>query len=184
LAVVTELLDTITDLPDLGDNDTKRTRARRGVGIGVSVITSGLAVAGQHLGWYQDTPPPIEAMLDSTAHLGVGYIGALATVWAADHLRHKPPTPVSAIIGTTAANFSVEAMQDGIFNALNIPGSGEVVNNFLDISQRAETAKDYGFALLGLGVYGLSEWLAKRAKDKGIILPTKHDRIARGWSHR
>jgi hypothetical protein len=180
---VTELPDTITDIPDLEDEDKKRTRTRRAIVIGASVTTSALAVAGQHLGWYQDTPPPVETVLDSTAHLGVGALGALATTWAADHLRHKPPTAVSAILGATVANFSVEAMQDKIFNALNIPGSGEAVNNFLDASQRAETAKDYGFALLGVGVYGLIEWLAKRSKNKS----NPHfnpDRAARGWSRR
>lgn len=152
-------------------DDEKKTLRRRLLATGAFVGLSAAAVVGQHSGWNETmahmmTTDPnvasgIESVANSMAHPGIGYISALLSVWAADHLRHKPPAAMSAVVGGTVGNFGVETLQDMAFSAGSaVTSSVEANSHFWEAAQAVETPKDYAFALGGVATYLISEKIA------------------------
>lgn len=152
-------------------DEEKQTLRRRLIATGAFLGLSTAAVIGQHTGFNENmahmmSSDPniadgIESVANSMAHPGIGYISAMLTVWAADHLRHKPPVAMSAVVGGTIGNFGVETLQDMAFSAGSaISSSAEANSHFWEAAQAVETPKDYAFALGGVATYLISEKVA------------------------
>ena len=165
---MTKNADIIADDPDLEDKK-KNLLKRVGIGVGLGV-TAGLALAGQRTGFNHDALPMfplVEQGLNSMAHPAVGYLGALASVLAADHFVKRPPNRLlTAVVGGSVANAAIEVGQDVVYQAAHfLSGGRDSVGSFFDGfggSSGFESVKDYGFALVGVGVYALSERVRRK----------------------
>lgn len=138
----------------------------------------GLGVAGQHTGFNHEVLPMfpfVEQGLNSDAHLGVGYLGALASALAADRFIKRPPNRLlTAVIGGSVTNVAIEVGQDIVVQARHLlQGGQDFVGSFFDGfggSSGFESVKDYGVALAGIAVYAFTEKAWQRRKSKDIEL--------------
>ncbi len=83
----------------------------------------------------------------SSAHPVLGYVGA----WAADRLYKNTPDKLrktAILLAASTANFVTETAQSLII-------ASPQYADFLSTRNLPETAKDYGFSLLGAGLYML-----------------------------
>lgn len=102
-----------------------------------------------HNGDTAKLPDAAQYAMSSGSHPVLGYIGACA----ADALLHKAPKKIKTaaiFAAATVANFATEAAQSVLI------ASPEYVN-FMSSRNLPETAKDYGFSLLGMGLYMLQQ---------------------------
>ncbi len=88
---------------------------------------------------------------DSLAHPSLGYIGALSASMLADKFPRAHHWILLA--GATTLNFATEFAQDIEKNT---------AHPFYEASQRAETAKDFAFALGGFALYSLRDAVLRR----------------------
>lgn len=153
------------------DNKKQKLLWRLGIGGALGAL-SFVAYQAQHTGMTIDLPQPARGIAESMSHPAVGYLGALLTVALADRLSKRPPKLVSAIVGGTVANFSVEAAQSEVFKLMQ--NSNDTIVGFLGEGQRIETVKDYVFALGGVGIYLLSEKLYTKS------LRPRNDKVGSG----
>jgi hypothetical protein len=123
---------------------TPSVRRRTSTAAGLSIL-SFFAYHAQHRGWTAELPDPAQAVAESLAHPALGYIGA----WIGVRLGNRSPLRVqerAAVAVGTVVNFAAEAAQDVIDGTAHADG-------FLDPNHLPETAKDYVFALAGIGWY-------------------------------
>ncbi len=112
---------------------------------GAAILSKAAEVAGID----HDMPTLARMAVDSGAHPIIGYMGAWAANTAANAVSRNPFGAVKAkfaLAAVTAANFAVEGAQSLLV------ASPQYID-FMSQRNFPETAKDYAFALAGMGLY-------------------------------